>query len=225
MLKPAEAVIFLNGDLSDLSRIKKYITTNTLLIGCDGGTPHILALGHKPDVIIGDFDSLAGFLVPKTIKPDGQPTTVDDITYIRYPTDKEFTDSELAIRYAARAGCRDIVLAGALGSRLDHLLGNIFLLNKREFAKLRIKIIEGRQEAYSVRGQVRITGKKGDTISFIPISGNPQIKTTGGLQYDLNKYTLSLQGNTGISNVLTRKSTTINVTNGAILVIHQLEAD
>jgi thiamine pyrophosphokinase len=214
MPEPTRAVIFLNGDLSDTTRIKKYLAAGTLLIGCDGGTQHILELGRKPDVIIGDFDSFKPGEIPPGIEPE----------YVRYPADKDFTDSEAAIRYAARAGCRDIILAGTLGSRLDHLIGNIFLLNKREFAKLKLRIIEGNQEAYIVRGQARIIGRRGDTISFIPITGTPQVKTTGGLKYDLNKYKLSLQGNTGISNVLLRKTTDITVTKGAVLVIHQLAA-
>jgi thiamine pyrophosphokinase len=212
MPKPTRAVIFLNGDLSDLSRIKKYIAADTLLIGCDGGTRHILEFGLKPDVIIGDFDSFKASEIPPGLKPK----------LVSYPTNKDFTDSEAAIRYAAETGCRDIILAGTLGSRLDHMLGNIFLLNKDEFAKLKIKIIEGGQEAYIVRGKARINGKTGDTISFIPIAGNPTVRTTDGLKYDLNRYTLSLQGNTGISNVLTRQTVNITVTKGAILVIHQL---
>jgi len=206
------AIIFLNGNLSDLTLVKQYINKHSLLIGCDGGTRHILELGLQPDVVIGDLDSFR----PEEISSDHQPK------YVTCPTDKDFTDSEFAIRYAQQAGYRHIILAGALGDRLDHLLGNIFLLNKDGFANLKLKIIEGNQEAYIVRGQTRINGQKGDTISFIPIAGKPQVKTTGGLKYDLNEYTLSLQGNTGISNILTRKSTEITVTKGSILVIHQL---
>ncbi|HZL08232.1 MAG TPA: thiamine diphosphokinase [Candidatus Dormibacteraeota bacterium] len=204
------AVIFLNGNLSDLTLVKQYINKSTLLIGCDGGTRHILELGLQPDVVIGDLDSFR----PEEISSDHQPK------YITCPTDKDFTDSEFAIRYAIENGYQEVILAGALGDRLDHLLGNIFLLDK--FADSKIKIIEGHQEAYIVRAQAEISGHKGDTISFIPILGNPKVSSTGGLKYDLNKYQLSLKGNTGISNVLTRQSTTITVTKGTILVIHQL---
>src|SRR5665213_4601129 len=115
--KPLKVIIFLNGDLSDLSLVQPEIDNRTMLIGCDGGTSYILALGYKPAVIIGDFDSL-----------DKDSTDLKDTTYVRYPTDKDYTDSELAIRYAAEQGCDQIILAGALGTRLDHLLGNILLL-------------------------------------------------------------------------------------------------
>ena len=52
------AVIFLNGDKTDVSRVKNIIDENTLIIGCDGGTKHLLSLGFVPHVVIGDMDSL-----------------------------------------------------------------------------------------------------------------------------------------------------------------------
>jgi thiamine pyrophosphokinase len=173
-------------------------------------------------VIIGDFDSIGQDGLPHDIPPDGAPVIIKDVTYVRYPTDKDYTDSELAIKYAAQAGCWEVILAGSLGTRLDHLLGNIYLLNKPAFAKLKIKIIEGEQEAYLVRDAARIHGKKGDTISFMPFSGKPVAQTDGGLKYDLSKYQLSMQGNMGISNVLLRPVVNIEVTGGTLLVIHQL---
>lgn len=221
MIKHSRAIIFVDGSLGGFSRVKKYLGDDNLLIGCDGGTNHILALGYKPDVVIGDFDSLAAPEILKQLKPDGGTVTVDGTIYIRYPADKEFTDSELAVRYAAKAGCREIILAGVLGDRLDHLLANIFLINKREFAKLHLKIIDGGQEAYIVRGHTRIEGQKGDTISFIPIDGYPEARTAGGLKYDLGEYKLSRQGNLGISNVLLRQTVEITVSRGSLLVIHQ----
>jgi thiamine pyrophosphokinase len=208
MNKP-QAIIFLNGDRSDLSLVRRYIDADTLLIGCDGGTQHILELGYTPDVVIGDFDSL-----PMPKKSD------DKTRYIRHPTEKDVTDSELALNYAARRGCRDIILTGLLGTRVDHLLGNIFLLAKRRFAKLNITIIEGRQAMYLIRDQARIEGKKGDTISFMPIKGTARASSRG-LKYELHQHRLSLQGNTGISNVLIHAQAEVTMKNGVLLCIHE----
>jgi thiamine pyrophosphokinase len=207
-----KAIIFLNGDRTDLSQVKTYIDKQTLLIGCDGGTDHILALGYKPHVVIGDFDSLS------------DPTiTIKGVTYVHYPADKDFTDSELAIRYAAKLGYREIILAGVLGTRLDHLIGNIYLLIKPEFSKLNIKIIEGNQVIYLIHADIRISGKKGDIISFIPIKRNTQVKSTVGLKYDLAKYQLSPRGNLGISNVFTSNIAEVNIKKGILLVVHHTQ--
>jgi thiamine pyrophosphokinase len=207
MTKPP-AIIFLNGDRSDMSAVKPYITADTVLIGCDGGAQHILALGHTPDVVIGDFDSFSG---------QGSQGT----EYIRYPADKDVTDAELALSYAARQGYRDVIMVGLLGTRVDHLLGNIFLLTKRRFAKLNIRLIEGRQTIYLIRGYALIKGKKGDTISFMPIKGLPRVLSSRGLKYDLSQYRLSMQGNQGISNVLTRATAEVTMQSGVLLAVHQ----
>ncbi|HEY5152665.1 MAG TPA: thiamine diphosphokinase [Candidatus Saccharimonadales bacterium] len=221
--QPGQAVIFLNGDLSDMSRVKPYVDDRTLLIGCDGGTRYILALGYKPGAIIGDFDSLEGLTgdVIERLKHSGEVSTdINGTAYVRYPADKDQTDSELSIRYAAEHGCRRIILTGALGTRLDHLLGNVLLLAKDEFSELDIKIIEGSQEIYLIRWPARINGTPGDIISFIPIAGSAQVSRTTGLKYDLSRYDLSPQSNHGLSNVLTAPVARVDLKTGILLVIH-----
>jgi thiamine pyrophosphokinase len=201
------AIIFLNGDRADVSRIKQYINKDTLLIGADGGANHILKLGLKPDAIIGDFDSFS--------------KKINGAEYIRYPRDKDFTDGELAIKYAIEKGYKEIIVTGLLGTRVDHLLGNILLLLKKDYEGISIKIIEGNQEIYLVRNHAVIQGRKGDTISFIPIDSPVNDLVSTGLQYDLSNYKLSVQGNRGISNVMTANKAEISIKKGVLLVIHK----
>lgn len=206
--KSKRAVIFLNGNLSEPAAVKPYINSKTMLIACDGGLRHLQALRLKPDVIIGDFDSV-GHL------PEGP-----GITQVRYPADKDATDSELAVRYAMEAGCGEVILTGFLGDRVDHMLANTFLLSNPDFAGIDLKVIDGGQEIYAVRDQAIIRGHVGDTISFLPVSGKSTVKSSGGLKYDLNDYVLSPAGNQGISNVLTREQVEVNITQGMVLVVH-----
>jgi thiamine pyrophosphokinase len=212
MAKPVRAIIFLHGAATRLSRLQTYLEDSPLLIGCDGGTMQLTRLGLVPDVVIGDFDSY-----PDT----GQQ--MSGATYIRYPSDKDYTDGELAIRYAKEAGCQEIILAGALGGRLDHLLGHVLLLNKREFAGLRLKIVDNQQEAYMIRGKAHIHAKKGALISFVPFAGPVSIARSSGLAYDLSQYRLSPQHNLGISNVMLASTAEIVITRGALLVVCQLQ--
>lgn len=209
MTKSRLAIVFLNGEPTGLPRLAPYLKVKPLLIGCDGGTQQIIELGLVPDVIIGDFDSW--------------PATATSVPAVTYPTDKDFTDGELAIRYALEAGCQEIILAGALGGRLDHLLGHILLLNKHEFAGLRLTIVDNTQEAFMIRGQAQIRGKKGTLISFLPVAGPVQIARTSGLRYDLSQYHMSPQHNLGISNVMLTSTAEIIITRGALLVIRQLQ--
>lgn len=213
-----KAVIFLNGDRTDISAVKQYIDDKTLIIGVDGGTNHILKLGLKPNVVIGDFDS---FEEPKNVTARERSDRGNLVEYIRYPRDKDFTDGELAIEYAIKKGCKEITVFGLLGSRVDHVLGNILLLLKKEYAETSIKIIEGNQEIYIIRNDAVIHGKKGDTISFMPIDGVVQSTKTSGLKYPLENYQLSIQGNRGISNLLTKDTAAITLKKVVLLVIHQ----
>jgi thiamine pyrophosphokinase len=213
MAKPSVAIIFLNGAPTGLTQLRTYLKGNPLLIGCDGGTRQLLQLGLVPDVIIGDFDSY----------PDDSQKQTASATYIHYPTDKDYTDGELAIRYAKKAGCKEIILAGALGGRLDHLLGHVLLLNKREFRSLQLKIVDNQQEAYIIRGKATLRGQKGTRISFLPVAGPVAVASCSGLRYDLSHYRISPQHNLGISNVMLGSTAEIVITRGALLVVHQLQ--
>jgi len=208
-----KAVVFLNGDLADLSRIPQHINKKTLLVGCDGGTAHILSLGLTPHVVIGDFDSIS----PKVVRA----LKHKKVEYFRYPTDKLFTDSELGVTLAMKRGCKEIILAGVRGTATDHFVGNLFMLAKKKFASLDIKIIEGREEILLVRTRVRIKGSKGDDLSLIAIGQDAKGVSTKGLFYPLKNAVLTSGTAQGIRNKLTGKYAEITVRKGPLLVIHR----
>ena len=221
-----KAVVFLNGDLADLSRIPQHIDKKTLLVGCDGGTAHILALGLTPHVVIGDFDSISPKVVRALSAGGGSSSGGKgrQIEYIRYPTDKLFTDSELGVTLAMKRRCKEIILAGVRGTATDHFLGNIFMLAKKKFASLDIKIIEGREEILLVRTRVRIKGSKGDDLSLIAIGQDAKGVSTKGLFYPLKNAVLKSGTAQGIRNKLTGKYAEITIRKGPLLVIHRVAA-
>ncbi|HEX5456177.1 MAG TPA: thiamine diphosphokinase [Candidatus Saccharimonadales bacterium] len=206
-----KAVIFLNGDKSDYSHISDYIDKDTLLIACDGGAIRMKKLGYEPQAVVGDFDSL-------------DRGEMDDAEIVEHPADKDYTDSEAAVRYATGKGAKEVILTGLSGSRIDHMLGNIYLLDKKDFSDIDLKIIEGRQEIYMIKGDTTIKGKKGDIISFLPIRGDVRAISSSGLKYNLADYVLSLQGNSGISNEMTEAEARVFLKKeDTLLVMHELE--
>src|SRR3989344_6351945 len=108
-----KAVIVAAGDKSDISQLKKYIDKKTLIIGCDGGTVHLLSLGFVPHVVIGDLDSL-----PQTAKKKLEKVGVN---FVIYPGEKDENDLELALLYSVKSGVKDIIITGILGSRIDQM--------------------------------------------------------------------------------------------------------
>ena len=100
-------VIFCAGDFEKLA---EPIQDTDLVIAADGGLHHLEALDRKPDIILGDFDSL-GYV------PTGAQV---------FPVEKDDTDSMLAVRKGLALGYRRFVLYGALdGPRLDHTVANL----------------------------------------------------------------------------------------------------
>lgn len=196
------AVLFLNGELADLSLVRKQIRKSDLMVGVDGGTRHIFKLKLKPDLIIGDFDSLKK-------KTGGIPI-------IKFPKDKDFTDTELAIAQVIKQGYQEIVLTGWLGRRLDHMISNLMTIAN---FPVKISIVEGRQQMFLVKDKITVRGKPGDLVSLIPLLGDCLGVKTQGLKWRLQGETLKVGQGRGLSNVMTSTKATIKLKKGCLLIV------
>lgn len=209
-----KAVIFINGNLSDLSQVKRIITKKDCLIAADGGIKHILKLRLIPQIIIGDLDSTS-LALQKKLKNF-------KMEWIKYPTKKNKTDFELAVDFSLKRKFQEIIIFGIFGDRIDHFLANIFLLTKIQIKNklIKIKIIEGKKEIYILNKTIIINGKVGDEISIIPIVDKLEGVTTHGLEYQLKNEVLMFGSTKGISNVQTSNSTKIEAKKGIAIIIH-----
>ena len=79
------------------------------MVGVDGGIRHADALGLKPEVWIGDFDSSSPEMKQRWANVDRRC----------FSKDKDDSDGALAIAYAIEHGASEIVLIGAGGGRFD----------------------------------------------------------------------------------------------------------
>ena len=208
----ARLIIIANGFLPELASARAVIQAGDVLIAADGGTQHALALGLFPSIIIGDLDSL---------RPDDRQRLESKGVEIRqYPRDKNETDLELAFQYARQAGYHEIRVIGALGGRLDQTLGNLSLLTRLEFASLDLRVDDGVEEAFFVRGRCELHGEPGDIVSLIPWSGEVTGIRTEGLCWPLQDETLFPDKTRGISNEMLRETAVISLRSGLLLIIH-----
>ena len=203
-------IIFVNGNLSDISQAKKIIKKEDFLIAADGGANHIKKLGLTPNLVIGDMDSIDHNLLKKF------PTV------IKYPRKKDKTDFELGIDFCLEKKFQEIIIFGILGDRIDHMFANIFLLAKiqAENESIKIKIIEGKKEIFIVNKEIIIDGKIGDEVSIIPVSEKLVGITTVGLEYQLKNEELIFGSTRGISNVMNKTIVKITMKKGAALIEH-----
>jgi thiamine pyrophosphokinase len=184
-----------------------------LVIAVDAGAAWIVALGVRPDALVGDLDSVDPQLVA-VLEADG-------VAVERHPTSKDRSDTELAIAYARRRGVSEIVLIGAFGGpRIDHEIANVLLLSS---AAERLLLVRGQTRLTAVRGgdDLALEGLPGALVSLFALGGDALGVTTQGLEYPLRDETLLAGSSRGLSNVIAAKPASVGVRQGALLVIEQ----
>ncbi len=208
-----KAVIVANGIPTDPAADRHYALGGDLVIAADGGAAYCRSLDLRPDIIIGDMDS---------IDPDpARATASRETEIIRHPPRKDATDLELAIRLAIERGAGSIVILGALGGRWDMSLGNLFLLALPELAGIPVTLVDGRQEIVLLTGKTTafFSGKPGDTLSLIPIGENIAGINLEGLEYPLVNETLAFGSSRGISNVLLGEKASVSLESGTLICV------
>src|SRR5689334_754444 len=113
-------VIVASAPELDLGPYREHIRAAELLIAADGGALPLLRAGMTPHMAIGDMDSIDAAGLAE-LEARG-------VAIRRFPREKDETDLELALLYAAQAGATAIDVLGALGGRWDHTLANVALL-------------------------------------------------------------------------------------------------
>ena len=212
--KYQKIILFANGELPGPEGIARRINEEDFLIAVDGGLNHLTALGLKPNLIIGDMDSVDGELLEKFRK--------QDVAIEKHPPDKDQNDLELAIQAAVKMHPKTIWIIAALGNRIDQTLANIFLLTREDLIDIDTHIIDGVRDLFLIRKEASISGEKGQRVSLIPIQGPVKGIRTEGLAYPLNNETLYPDRTRGISNRMTDLQARIAIENGLLLCIHKL---
>ena len=95
-------VIFGGGELKDIRFTQSLLREDDYIVCADRGYAYCAAMGRKPDLILGDFDSYNGKLPP-------------GCEVLRYPIEKDDTDTMLAVKEAIRREFADILMLGMLG--------------------------------------------------------------------------------------------------------------
>jgi thiamine pyrophosphokinase len=205
------AVVIGGGDLEDLERAREWVAAADLLIAADGGARHSLALGRLPDVLLGDFDSIAPGLL-QSLKED-----VDRV--ITYEAHKDETDLELALLYAKDAGASEITVLGAVGTRWDQSLASLLLPVHPDLRGLEIVFRDGNQRLFLIDSETEITGTAGELVSLIPIGGDARGVSSAGLSYALADETLRFGTSRGVSNELLGERATVDLKEGLLLCV------
>lgn len=119
-MRSEKVVIVVGGDQTDVAALVHRYSESHRLIGADRGALTLAELRTHFDAAIGDFDSVT-------------PAEMEEIKKKSHdcrilPAQKDETDTEAAIAYAIEMfSPEEIILLGAFGGRLDHLMSNLWL--------------------------------------------------------------------------------------------------
>ena len=181
------------------------IEQTDLVIAADGGLLHTNGLGLRPDVILGDFDSL-GYV------PEGANV---------FPVEKDDTDAMLAVRRGLALGCRAFVLYGCMdGPRLDHTVAALQTLQYLADHDAEGTLVGLQYMATVVKnGSVRFPARAEGIVSVFCMGSDAHGVTLEGLQYELRNGVLTAGFPLGVSNHFVGKDSRIAVRDGSVLVL------
>ena len=205
-------ILFANGHCEATPRIRALVTDASHVVGVDGGCRHLWAMDVLPHVAVGDMDS---------IPPDLLAIYHEQgISLYLHPPKKDATDLELALQLAFEAQATRITLLGATGGRLDHTLGNLFLLSRCLERGIPACVMDAEQSIYLTDAALNLRGRVGETISLIPVTPEVHGLTLTGLEYPLHEASLRFGTTWGMSNVFVCEEATVRLREGRILVFH-----
>lgn len=210
-------VIMAAGPVNDYDYLSNMISEEDFIICADGGLRHLERIGQKPDLLIGDFDSLDTKTPSDDTFSNGK---FNDIPVLKYKKEKDETDTILAIQYALKKGYRNFVILGGLNGRLDHTFANfnaLYYIIKNGGAGA---LLDGGCEVYLIENS-SMKFKKRDNyyVSVFPFSQKALGVTEKGLKYPLTDAVLTNDFPIGVSNEFMLQEAEISVKNGSLLIM------
>ncbi len=177
--------------LKNTAKHMKDSSEKLYIIGIDGGMKTLKEAGIKPDIGVGDFDSVNVL--------DYSDTPIEKLC-----PEKDDTDTEHALLMAIDMHPSEIVLMGATGSRLDQTISSIELLKCAVDADVPAVILDPTNRIRVAKGETVITKEDsfGYYVSVIPFSEDLTDLTMKGFKYEIEDFTLKKGISRCISNEL-----------------------
>ncbi|MCL2857145.1 MAG: thiamine diphosphokinase [Oscillospiraceae bacterium] len=197
------------GEITDYARVAAFLAPGAFVICADGGFAHCEKLGVRPNLLIGDFDSL------------GEPPP-PGVELITLTTEKDYTDSCHAAEVAVEWGYARILLCGMLGGRLDHTLANLQLLISLAGQGIDALLTDGVTDSYALSGGgwLAVPNREGCYFSVLAFGSCEGVSITGG-KYPLEGYPLRADDPRAVSNEFAGRDVVVSQDSGALVVVSQ----
>lgn len=203
-------LIFTGGD-GPHSLVFLHLPDDAFIIAADSGYEHAVACGLQPHLLVGDMDSIdAAHLA------DARSRAID---IEEHASDKDLTDTEIAMTAAIDRGATAITIVAGGGDRFDHVVGLLHSLASFSTRAVTTVFIGTARITFCAEGNSRsLDTTIDDTLSLIPLGGDAVVTTTG-LRWNLTNDTLQAFASRGISNRAVRSTITIHTVAGTLAIV------
>ena len=181
-----------------------------LVIAADGGYARVKQAGIRPDLIIGDFDSL------------GRVPEEDQVVVL--PTVKDVTDTYAAIQLGRERAYRRFWLYGCTGGRFDHTLANIQTAAELAEAGMECRIVDRNQIITALsRGTMAFGPEKTGFLSVFSHTDRCTGVCLRGLKYELEDSELTNCFPLGVSNEFLGVPSSVTIGEGVAVLVFDRE--
>lgn len=200
------AYIFTGGEIYH-QYIEERPEEGDLVISADAGYRNATLMGVHTNILIGDLDSLGHV-----------PDDVDEV--IKLPSEKDDTDTQIAVDTAIQRGADEIVIVGSTSGRLDHALSTLAILEKYWGQQISIYIVNGQNRVRYIKNSGFIVVRSRYKY-FSLIAADEKVKGVSieGAKYPLKGKTILRNCQFAVSNEIVKNAALITVKKGGVYII------
>lgn len=184
------------------SDLKAALRLAPRLVAADGGADRLLALGWRPEAVIGDLDSI------------GAAARAELADRLHLVAEQETTDFDKSLR-SIRAPF--VIAAGAIGGRLDHALAVLNALVR--YHDRTCLLLGGSDVIFAVPPgrELTLRLKPGDRLSLFPMASITG--TSRGLRWPIDGIAFAPDGMIGTSNIVDVPEVTLRIDRPGMLAV------
>lgn len=186
-----------------------------VLMAADRGLDFFRKNGITPDIADGDFDSLS-------IEGKKYLENLKNTEIIRLQPEKDDTDTQFTLNLAIARGAGNILILGATGGRIDHLIGNLGLLTLGKLKGVSVAIADAQNYICLVKSGTILSkaGQFGKYVSFFSAGEAVEGLTLKGFKYPLNNFCLTTaDSGLTVSNEIRDDTAQITYDRGSLMMV------
>ncbi len=213
------STLIISGGHVDICCMKRYLRGKYFehVIAVDAGVKAAEQLAICPDYLVGDFDTLPQEHLEKY---EQNP----DVMIRRFCAEKDDTDTEIAVELAGTLEQEkkgEVVILGATGTRLDHTLANLLLMERLAEKGISACCVDA-YNRISVHMQsfcIKREEQYGDYVSFVALTPTVEGLTLKGFRYPLENRVLHQNVSLCISNEINHEVAGVTFETGILLMV------